>query len=318
MAKFKVVFTDNIFPDLSIEQTMLAAVDAEVIEVPRGEDPVPYIKDADAVVNTYMKVPAEMIDAMEKCKLVIRNGIGIDPIDVEACTRRGIMVANVPHYCSEEVAVHTMALMLAVTRKLKVFRGSMEKGVWGAKPAMPIFSLENKTLGLIGFGKIPRLVAEKAKVFGMKVMAYDPFVTEEDMAGAGVQKGTLEEVAQAGDVVSIHCPLNAQTRGIFDRKMFERMKPTAFLINAARGPVVVEKDLISALEDGLIAGAGLDVLEKDEITGDHPLLKMDNVILTPHVAWYSEESIVRRREQTMESVVLVLQGKKPVSLCNRV
>lgn len=317
MFDYKVVMTDNIFPDLEIERRMLSAVNAEFILVPKGEDIGSYTADADVVVNTYARVTADIIARMEKCRMVIRNGIGVDTIDVRACTEKGIMVANVPHYCSDEVSTHTMALILALTRKLKPMNCAVSRGVWDVKQAMPMYSLKDKVLGLVGFGKIPRLVVEKARVFDMKVIAYDPFVSEADMGACYVEKVSMEELTAKSDVISIHCPLNDKTRNTFNMDVFRRMKPTAYLINAARAPIVNEPDLIAALQQGMIAGAGLDLLADNGADADNPLLHMEQVIVTPHSAWYSEESIVRRRTQTMESVIAVLQGDEPPALCNR-
>ena len=169
----------------------------------------------------------------------------------------------------------------------------------------------------MGVGKIPRLVVEKARVFDMKVIAYDPFVSEADMDACYVEKVSMEELTAKSDVISIHCPLNDKTRNTFNMDVFRRMKPTAYLINAARAPIVNEPDLVAALQQGMIAGAGLDLLADNGADADNPLLHMEQVIVTPHSAWYSEESIVRRRTQTMESVIAVLQGGEPPALCNR-
>ena len=316
MALYKVVLTDNIFPDLEIEKNMLDKVGAELVLVPPGDNICDYVADADVVVNTYAKVTADVVNRMQKCKMVIRNGIGVDTIDVDACTRKGIIVSNVPHYCSDEVATHTMALMLAVTRKLKALDNSVSRGQWDVKRAMPLFSLEDKTLGLIGFGKIPRLIIEKARVFGMRVIAYDPYISKADMNACHAKKVSLDDLLAQSDVVSLHCPLNESTRNMIDLAAFKKMKSSAYLINVARGPIVNEADLVTALEEGLIAGAGLDLLTENAVDVNNPLLKFEQVIITPHCAWYSEESIIRRRTQTMENVVAVLQGGMPMSLCN--
>ena len=316
MAKFKVVLTDNIFTDLENERKMLAEADAELIIVPAGEDIIPYVKDADAVIDTYVKITEEIVEHMEKCQLVIRNGIGLDTIDVEACTKKGIMVSNIPHYCSDEASTHTMALMLATVRKLKLLNKSVNNGKWDVKVGIPIYSLLEKTLGLVGFGKIPRLVAEKARAFGLNIVAYDPFVSKEDMGACFVRKVELEDLVKESDIISLHTPLTKETYEMFDINMFEKMKTTAYIINTSRGPVIKEEDLIYALENHMIAGAGLDLLTKDALDSENPLLKMDNVIITPHAAWYSEESTIRRKTQMIESVISVLQGGKPAVLCN--
>ena len=317
MSKFKVVLTDNIFPDLIMEREMLAKVDAELIEVTESANVGPECEDADAVIDTYEQIPAAMIENMKQCKLIIRNGIGVNTIDVDACTKKGIMVANVPTYCLDEVATHAITLMLASARKITLLNESVKSGVWDVKKATPVYSLQNKTLGLVGFGKIPRLVKAKSVPFGMNVVIYDPYVTDEQAAEAGVKKVGIEELIKTSDFISIHCPLTPETRGMFNEAAFKKMKNTAYIINTARGPVIKEDDLIAALQNGEIAGAGLDVLTDDSVDINNPLLAMDNVIVTPHAAWYSEESIVTRRRQTIESVISVLEGGEPLSLINR-
>ena len=315
--KYKVVLTDNIFPDLILERDMLGKIDAELIEVTDPSTLKEACKDADAVINTYEQMTADIIENMQKCKMVIRNGIGVNTIDVEACNKKKIMVANIPTYCLDEVATHAMALMLSLARKLTLLNDTVKQGVWDVKKAIPVYSLQNKTLGLVGFGKIPRLVHEKAKPFGLNVMIYDPYVTEEMAKEAGVKKVEMDELMTESDFISLHCPLTPDTKNLFNAEAFKKMKKTAYIINTSRGPVINEQDLIEALQQGEIAGAGLDVLMKDEVDVSNPLLSMDNVIVTPHAAWYSEESIVTRRVQTVESVVDVLLGKEPPSWVNR-
>lgn len=319
MSKFKVVITDNIFPDLDIETKMLNEIDAKLVECKSKDESVikEECKDADAVINTYVQMTPDIIDAMEKCKLIIRNGIGVNTIDIDTCNKKGIMVANIPTYCLDEVATHAVTLLLASVRKIALLDKTVTQGIWDVKKCMPVYSLQEKTLGLVGFGKIPRLVNEKMKAFGVNVITYDPYITNEMAEKEGAKKVELDELIEKSDYISIHCPLTPETKGMFDSKAFKKMNNTAYIVNTARGPIINEEDLIKALQDGEIAGAGLDVLTKDEVDLNNPLLKMDNVIITPHAAWYSEESIVRRRTQTVESVILVLQGNEPVSFVNK-
>ncbi|MDK2924428.1 MAG: D-3-phosphoglycerate dehydrogenase / 2-oxoglutarate reductase [Bacillota bacterium] len=317
MAKYKVVLTDNIFPDLNLEREMLAAADVELVEVKEPGHLLAEIRDADAIINTYVKLTAEIIDQLAKCKLIIRNGIGVDTIDVEAASRRGIMVANIPTYCLEEVATHATALILACNRKIVYLNNKVKNGIWDVKLAIPIQAAEASVVGLVGFGRIPRSVSGKVKALGFEVIAYDPYVSQAEAEPYGVTMVDFPTLIQKADYVSIHCPLTPETRGMFNYQVFQQMKRSAYLINTARGAVVKEKDLVAALQDGLIAGAALDVLETDGIAPDHPFLKMENVIITPHAAWYSEQSILRRRTQTVEEVIKVLQGGEPTSFVNR-
>lgn len=317
MAKFKIVLTDNIFPDLILERDMLLKMDAELIEITDPSILKDECKDADVVINTYEQITKDIIDNMERCKLVIRNGIGVNTIDVNECSEKGIMVANVPTYCLDEVATHVMSLLLALARKITLLNDIVKKGIWDVKKAIPVYSLQGKILGLVGFGKIPRLVNKKATPFGLKLIAFDPFITQEMIAEAGVEKVEWNELIEKSDFISIHCPLTNETKGIFNTAIFKKMKDSAYIINTARGPVINEEDLIKALKEAEIAGAGLDVLTKDNVDINNPMLAMDNVIITPHTGWYSEESIITRRIQTIESVISVLKGGEPASLINR-
>jgi len=316
MKYFKVVLTDNIFPDLELERSMLSKAEAELVEVKDTVDLEKFVQDADAIINTYAKLTAALIDKMKKCKLIIRNGIGVDTIDVEAASKKGIMVANIPFYCIDEVATHAVTLLLDCNRKATYLNNAVKAGKWDVKLAIPIYSLEDKVLGLMGFGKIAQLVGKKMIPFGMKIIAHDPYVSQSIGDKYGVTLVSFETLLRESDYISIHCPLLPQTRGVFNYEVFKQMKKTAYIINTARGPVINEKDLIIALQEGEIAGAGLDVLETDGVDSNNPLLKMDNVIITPHSGWYSEESIKRRRTQTIENVIQVLHGGKPDSFVN--
>lgn len=317
MSKYKVVLTDNIFPDLIIEREMLDKVDAELIEVTDPSTLADEVKDADAVINTYAEMTPEIIGGMEKCKMIIRNGIGVNTINVDACNEKGIMVGNIPTYCIEEVATHAITLMLTLNRKIFHYNKSVRSGVWDVKKGMPIQSVVGATLGLVGFGRIPRLINDRAQALGMNVLAYDPFVTAENAAEAGATKAEMDQIIAESDFISIHCPLTPDTKGMFDYDAFKAMKDSAYIINTARGPVINEPDLVRALEDGLIGGAGLDVLMEDKGQKEHPLYAFENVIITPHAAWYSETAILRRRTQTVDSVIEVLAGREPTSYLNK-
>ncbi|MGI6603554.1 MAG: C-terminal binding protein [Firmicutes bacterium] len=317
MAQFKVVMTDNIFPDLELEKKMLQEAGAELILADPTRDLAEQLKDADAVINVYVKMPATVIEQLDKCKLIIRNGIGVDTIDLDAASRKGIMVANIPTYCLDEVATHATALILACSRKVVYLNNKVKAGIWNVKLAIPIHAPESSVVGLMGFGRIPRAVSRKLQGLGFKVIAHDPYVSQSDAENYGVTMVDFPTLVKESDYLSIHCPLTKETRGMFDYKVFQQMKRSAYIVNTARGAVINEKDLIKALRDGLIAGAALDVLETDGIAPDHPFLEMENVIITPHAAWYSEESMVRRRTQTIEEVVRVLQGGEPTSFVNR-
>jgi D-3-phosphoglycerate dehydrogenase len=207
--------------------------------------------------------------------------------------------------------------MLTLNRKIFLYNRTVRAGIWDVKEGMKINSVVGATLGLVGFGRIPRLINERAQALGMNVLAYDPFVTAENAAEAGATKAEMDQIIEESDFISIHCPLTPETKGMFNYDAFKAMKDSAYLINTARGPIVNEPDLVKALEEGLIGGAGLDVLMEDKGQTEHPLYAFENCIITPHAAWYSETSILRRRTQTVDSVIEVLEGREPHSFLNK-
>lgn len=317
MSRYKVVLTDNIFPDLKLEREMLKEVDAELVIVKNRKEIKKECLEADAVINTYEQITEDIIEGMQKCKIIIRNGIGVNTIDMDACNNKRIIVANVPDYCVDEVATHVIGLIFCLNRKIALINKYVKNGDWDVKNAIPIYPLNNRVLGMVGFGKIARLVNDRIKAFGMKVICYDPYVSDESVAKKGAKKVDFEELVKTSDYISIHAPLTSETLNMFNLDVFKKMKNSAYILNTARGPIINEGHLVKALEQGMIEGAGLDVLTNDEIHKDNPLISMDNVVITSHIAWYSEESIVRRRIQTIESVVNVLKGGEPASFLNK-
>lgn len=268
-------------------------------------------RDADGVLVISAEVTARVLAALPRLRVVGRYGIGVDNVDVEAATRLGIAVVNLPGYCAREVADHTMAMVLAFSRKLPYLHGLMRDGVWGRAKASPLPALYSQTLGLIAFGEIGREVALRARAFGLTVLAHDPYVDEATAAKYGVTMVDLEELLARSDFVSVHAPLNSRTRHMLSEREFRLMKPTAFLINTARGPVVDEGALAAALQRGWIAGAGLDVFEREPIDPTSPLLKLDNVLLTPHTAGLSDESQRESRRRVSRAVADILSGRWP-------
>jgi len=267
-------------------------------------------RDADALPVTYAKVTAEMIGQMTRCRIIARFGIGVDNVDIAAATNASIVVTRVPDYCIDEVSDHTMALLLALARKIPFANSRAHAGRWEMPAVVPIHRLRGSVLGLVGFGRIPQLVAPKAKAFGLKVIGYDPFVSEETMKRAGVEKVDFSELVKVSDHISIHTPLVPETNHLFNADVFRRMKPTAHLINTARGAVVDEEALARALDQGHLAGAALDVLSQ-EPPSTSPLFGRDSVILTPHMSLYSAESLVELQSKAAEEVVHVLTGEAP-------
>lgn len=318
MVKLKVVVTDYVFPNIEPEKQILKDV-AEVVDGKNLSDDAlkAELADADGVLNCYRKFPRPFIEAARKCKGIVRYGIGVDTIDLPAATEKKIIVCNVPDYCTDEVSDQAMALILACSRKLHVSDALVKSGTWSLAPLKPMYRLKGRTLGLYGFGKIPRLVAEKAKPFGFRIITADPYITDEFAQRFGATKVDFDTLLRESDVISVHAPLTEETRGIFNASVFAKMKKGAILVNTARGPLVNETDLAKALAEGKLSAAGLDVLSSEPPAADNPLLKAPNVILAPHAAWYSEESLVDLQRKAAEEMKRILTGETPKSQVNK-
>lgn len=314
-----VVITDYNYPDLLIEEEELSRWKARVVpaQCATPEEVLTVGRDADALISQYAPITRQVIEGLARCKALGRYGIGVDNIDVEAATARGIAVINVPSYCEEEVSDHTLALLLSWARRIPHYVEEIRQGVWDWKTGRPIHRLQGKTLGLLGFGKIARLVAKKAKALGFEVIAHDPYLPDEIFTREGVKKVTFEDLLAASDFLSIHVPLTPSTRHLIDEKALAKMKPTACIINTSRGGVIDEKALVKALQEGRLAGACLDVTEPEPPSVQNPLLKMKQVLCTPHVAWYSEESQIDLRRKIARDVGRALNGLLPEGLVNR-
>jgi D-3-phosphoglycerate dehydrogenase len=274
------------------------------------------VAEADILISGGAVVDEAALNQLRNVRFLLRPYVGYDDIDVDAATRHGIVFANVPDAFIEEVANHTLALILAGNRKLLETDRFVKSGKWSAgarnrEASIPIRRLSALTLGLVGFGNIAKLVVERARPFGFRFLAADPFVDEEDAAAYGVGLVPLDQLLAESDVVSLHVFLNAQTRGMIDARCFSLMKPQAYLVNTSRGPVVDEKALIEALQTGKIAGAGLDVFEVEPVTADNALLHMPNVTLTSHIASYSVEGDISHQARTAEILRQVVKGGLP-------
>lgn len=314
--------------DLNIEQNVFDDIDVKLrpVDIETTDDLQRELDDVDAVIDRLLAAPytADVVDVLDRCQVIARCGIGIDQIATERCAERGIYVVNVPVYCQEEVSEHTIMLLLALQRNLAAYDTAMKDGVWAQDVTMTgMHRLRGQTLGLVGFGTIARLVAEKAHAFGMDVVASDPYIDATEMTDKGVEKLSFEEVLGTADAVSLHTPLVEETEGMMNATAFERMKDSAYLINVARGGLVAEDDLVAALCEGDIGGAGLDVFtEEPSSQGDtfppfeSPLRDLDNVVLTPHVAWFSQEANDERRQKAAQDVRRVLEGETPKNPVN--
>ncbi len=318
MGNFKVVVTDYEYKSLEPEQEVLNKIGVTLTKAQcRTEDEVIEVaRDADAIINQYAPITNRVIENLEKCKVIARYGVGVNTIDVSSATEKGIVVSNVTDYCIDEVSDHAFALLMSAARKVVQLNAGVKSGVWNFNVGVPIFRLRDRVLGLVGFGQIPQTLATKAQAFGLKVIAYDPFVSSEVADNLNVSLVNLDDLCREADFVSVHAPLNEQTQGLINVQQFEAMKKEAFIINTARGPVIHEQALIDALQVGKIAGAALDVVEDEPIGQDNPLLQMDNVILNPHVAWYSEEAQEELKRKTAQNVVDVLNGYFPKYFVN--
>jgi len=293
--------------------------DAKIFSVRSGDESEfqNNVKDASAIVVIARKIFAATIERLERCKLILALSVGYDCVDVEAATKRGIPVSNVPAYCTDDVANHTMTLLLSVTRKIPLLIDETLQGEWDYNPAKPIYNYNEKLIGIIGLGKIGRALVPKAKGFGMRIAAYDPYISDDIFELIGVKRiYELDDLLQTADYVSIHAPLTPETYHLFDERAFDHMKDTSYLINTARGQIINEEALYTALKTEKIAGAGIDVLEKEPIEKENPLLNLHNIIITPHIAWYSEESFQNSMIQGMDEVTRVLNGFRPRFVVN--
>ena len=319
MPRFLVAVADSVFPNLDPAREVLASIDAELqlAAEPKPEPILALAHDADAVLVTYAKITGDMIRQMSRCRIISRFGIGVDNVDLEAATAAGIVVTKVPDYCIDEVSDHTMALLLSAVRKIPFSNRQVHGGEWRMPAVVPIHRLRDRVLGLVGFGRIPQLVAPKARAFGLRVVAYDPFVPDDVFENADVAKVDFPSLLRISDYVSIHSPLVPETRGLFNADAFRQMKPTAYLVNTARGPIIDEAALAAALDAKQIAGAALDVMTQEPPVGS-PLVGRDDVLITPHTSFYSEESLIELQTKAAQEVVRVLTGQPVRSPVNQV
>ena len=304
----------------ALELEALDAI-AEIHEI-QADTPEEFAKgaaDCDAIITSWgININKTVIDALEKCVVIGVGSVGVDMVDIKAATEAGIVVTNVPDVFIEEVADHAMMLLLGVVRQTKRMEEMVHAGEWYR--GRPLLNhtprLMGRTLGLVGFGNVSRCMVKRAEGFGLRVIAYDPYVSELTMSAEGAQPVSFGELLEQSDYVSIHTPLNDETHHLLDARAFAQMKESAVIVNTARGPIIKEADLIAALENGEIAGAGLDVLEQEPVAADNPLLQMTNVIVTPHVASATDRMRPETRRRVGREVALVLRQRWPMSCVN--
>jgi len=314
MSRYLIAVVDSPFPSLDPAKQALSRLDFEMrmAKAPTPEDILAVGKDADALLVTYGKVTREIIMQLTKCKAIGRFGLGVDNIDLVAAKEKSIKVNYVPDYCIHEVSDHAVALLLSLIRKIPLSNKLAQAGGWEMPAVVPISRITGTTLGLVGFGGIPRLVAPKAQAFGMKVIAYDPYLKPDVIKAANVESVDLDTLLKTSDYISVHAPLMDATRGMINAETLAKTKKGVYIINTARGPVIDEPSLIAALDSGQVGGAALDVVTTEPLPKDSKLVGRDNVILTPHTGFYSIEALAELQSKCASDVARVLSGEKAV------
>jgi D-3-phosphoglycerate dehydrogenase len=318
MSRFTVLVTDFAWPSLDIEREVLGAVGAELLVAERGdEDELTALAPrADAILTNWRRVPPEALEAAPDCLVVSRSGIGVDNIPVDRATELGIIVTNVPGFCTDEVSDHAMALLLACARRVVPLAASTCGRVWNIELARGVRRLRGQTLGMVGFGAIAQALVPKAAGFGLEVVAYSPRLDPGSLPAGVSAAATLEELLAVSDFVTLHAPSTPQTRSLIGEAELRSMKSTAYLINTSRGALVDEAALARAVGEGWIAGAALDVLSVEPPRPDDRLLGLEGVLVTPHTAFYSQEAIVDLETRAARNVADVLSGHVPEALVN--
>lgn len=307
----KVLITDYVWPSVEPEKAVLAKADATLIIAPNGDEStlINLAKDVDGILTCFAKVTDKVVESAEKCVVIGRYGVGVDNIAVDKATEQGIVVTYVPDYCVDEVSDHVIGLILAWNRRIVLFDRATKNNGWGVEGlGMRMMRLRGKVMGIVGFGRIGRAVADKARGFGMTILASDPVVDAESVELGGAKKVEMDELLRASDFISLHSPLIPSTIHMIGRKELAVMKSEAFIVNAARGGLIDEDALFEALEAGIIAGAGLDVVEDVAPPLDHRLIQHENIIVTPHTAFFSQEAVLELEERAAGEVAKVFQS----------
>lgn len=314
----KVLISDYAWESLEPERKILAEAGASLIVAESGNEDelVKMAGDVDGILTCWKPVTARVIRQAVKCRAIGRYGIGLDNIDVACATEQGIVVTNVPSYCVEEVSDHALALLLSLARKVTAYDHAVKGGRYDLRAPTPLYRLSGKTLGIVGFGKIGRTLSRKVQGFNFKILVYDPYLEPASLAGSQVESVSFHELLRRSDFISIHVPLSAGTRGMFNTETFMKMKPTSFLVNTSRGALIDEQALLQALNDGIIAGAGLDVLSVEPPSPRDALVLHPRTIITPHAAFYSEESVLELQTTAARQMAEVLLGRRPPHIVN--
>jgi D-3-phosphoglycerate dehydrogenase len=319
-----IVIADYDFGDVDIEREIVERAGFKLVpaQCKTEDDVIHFARDADGVLTQYAPVKRRAIEAFTQCKVIARYGTGVDIVDVDAATRQGIQVTNAPNeWCAEEVADHAVALWLAATRKICEYDRATRQGEWRWQTGEPILRIRGRVFGLLSFGSIARLIAERVRPFGVNIWVHDPFVEASTLEEHQVVPVSFEQLVEGSDFLTIQAPLTPQTHHLFNRKTLRDMKSSAILINTARGPIVDDQALYHALLEGWIAGAALDDIEEEpakvrDWRPENPLFRLPNAIITPHAAYYSEQSIAAVRRIAAEEAVRVVSGLAPLSPVN--
>jgi len=315
MAALRVMVTDDRYGSYSKEEKVLKKIGAavEVYNLVDEEQAIEVLREADGILVNLHPLPARVIAALERCKVISRYGVGYDNVDVDQATAKGIWVARVPDYCLEDVSDQALALLLACIRKVTFKDRRIREGGWNLHKEQPSFRIAGKTLGLIGYGAIARTLHRKVSGFGLdRVLVFDPFLDPQTITKNGGQAVDLRSLLKESDYVSVHAPLNDKTRGMVAARELSQMKKSGILINTSRGPLLDEKAVAEALADGKIAAAGLDVFESEPLPEQSPLRRLENVVLSDHAGWYSEESVAELKTKAAQNVLEVLEGRPPL------
>jgi D-3-phosphoglycerate dehydrogenase len=304
----KIVITDCGFANIIPETAAITGAGMELVsaQCKTAEEVISATADADGIIVQWAPITAEVINSLSRCKIIVRYGIGVDNVDLAAARQKGIPVCNVPDYCIDEVADHTVALALAQARQLLQIDARTRSGKWKIIPDKPMPSFSEMTFATAGYGRIARAVLDRARAFGFKLAAYDPYLTPPSDSVAHL---SLDELFRQADILSLHAPLSSETKHLVNAARLAQMKPIAIIVNTARGGLIDTAALAQALQDGTIAAAGLDVFESEPLEENHPLRNCPNVLLTSHVAWFSEKSVPKLQKLAAEEAVRALKGE---------
>ncbi len=314
-----IVITDYTFPDLALEQAIIekAGHTLTAQQCKTEAELISLVSGADAVITQFAKINASVIAAMHRARVIVRYGIGVDNVDLEAARAMGIPVSNIPDYCIDEVADHTLAYILGLTRQVVTHTADLRAGQWRlAVPVPEMKALRDQTIGVIGFGRIGREVVSRLIPFKGRILVHDPVVSAADITAAGATAATLEDIISSADILTLHCPSTATTRQLINATSLAKMKPGALLVNVARGDLVDTPALVQALQSKHLAAAALDVFDPEPLPADHPLRSLPNVIIAPHIASVSPPAVRKLREGAATRATIAANGELPPNVVN--